>query len=60
MIEEEAEVAALVVLEKCTKLNAQTVVQRQKYLSYPTLTDQYTAGNASKVIDHQKNIRIIQ
>ncbi len=54
MIEEGA---ASVVLERCTKQNVQTVVQKLKCLSYPILIDRCTAENASKVIGHQRDIR---
>ena len=52
MIEE----AVSAVLERCIKQNAQTAVQRLKYLSYPTLIGQYIAENASRVISHQNDI----
>jgi len=54
----EAAVSGQAVQEKCTKRSAQTATRKQRYHSFHPATGLYTAGNATRTTDLQKDINL--
>jgi len=54
----EAVASGQAVQEKCTRQSAQTAIRKQRYHSSHPVTGLYTAGNATRTTDLQKDINL--